>query len=198
MGKRFLSFFCLMITLFFLWGVELRKEIDAAQLIRLHILANSDSDFDQALKLLVKDELITYLQTELGEVDDVALGRELLLKNWHNIENTAQQTLTQQGYDYPIRLEYGYFSFPVKYYGSFSLPAGTYEAMRVVIGEGKGSNWWCVLFPPMCFVDSSKVDNSQYTENVPAEKIVFKWRIAEWWDNLTAAVSDSDISADCL
>jgi stage II sporulation protein R len=122
----------------------------------------------------------------------------LLLQNWENIENTAEKTLAEQGYTYPIRLEYGYFPFPVKYYGSFSLPAGTYEAMRVIIGDGKGSNWWCVLFPPMCFVDSRQIDNDHYTENMPDEKIVFKWRTGEWWNKLMTILDDNDISADCL
>ena len=198
MGKHILSIFCLFISLFFLWGVDLSKEIDPAALIRLHVLANSDSEFDQALKLAVKDELINYLQAELGDIDDITLGRELLLQNWENIENTAEKTLAEQGYTYPIRLEYGYFPFPVKYYGSFSLPAGTYEAMRVIIGDGKGSNWWCVLFPPMCFVDSRQIDNDHYTENMPDEKIVFKWRTGEWWNKLMTILDDNDISADCL
>lgn len=198
MGKHILSIFCLFISLFFLWGVDLSKEIDPAALIRLHVLANSDSEFDQALKLAVKDELINYLQAELGDIDDITLGRELLLQNWENIENTAEKTLAEQGYTYPIRLEYGYFPFPVKYYGSFSLPAGTYEAMRVIIGDGKGSNWWCVLFPPMCFVDSRQIDNDHYTENMPDEKIVFKWRTGEWWNKLMTILDDNDISADFL
>lgn len=198
MGKRILSSLCLIIFLFFLWGIELRKEIDPTELIRFHVLAHSDNAFDQALKLAVKDEVVRYLQTEFGDIDNVALGRELLLQNWHNIENIAEQALARQGYAYPVRLEYGYFPFPVKYYGSFSLPAGTYEAMRIIIGDGEGSNWWCVLFPPMCFVDSHNVDNDQYAENMPKEKIVFKWHLAEWWDKFRSTADDSDISDDCL
>lgn len=167
------------VLLFCLWGVQLSTTTDTSQLIRLHVLANSDSAADQALKLEVKNQVVAYMQQEFAGIDDVTLGRAVLLNQLDNIEAVAVQALTQADSPYPVHLEYGHFDFPVKYYGSFSLPAGNYEALRIIIGDGQGSNWWCVLFPPMCFVDSNQVDSGQYSQLTPQKTITFKWRTTE-------------------
>ncbi len=112
----------------------------AEKLTRLHVLANSDSEQDQALKLQVRDAV---LATSKGEtVLDAALLEKL--------QHAAQKTVDRAGYDYPVRVTRENCYFDTRQYEAFSLPAGYYDAVRVVIGEGAGRNWWCVIYPPLC------------------------------------------------
>ena len=120
---------------------------------RLHVIANSDSDEDQALKYKVRDAILDYM-------DDITANctskeEVISLANEHKEEmcNVAKETISANGYDYDISIEIGNFEFPTKQYGDISLPAGYYDAVRVKIGEASGQNWWCVMFPPLCFVD---------------------------------------------
>lgn len=182
MCKKIMMGFASIFFLFCLWGVEIHEEMDTSQLIRLHVLANSNSEADQALKLAVKNEVVRYLQTELTQSKDLDQSRNVLQTHMKEIEEIAVQTLEQEESPYGVHLEYGHFDFPVKYYGGFSLPAGNYEALRVVIGEGQGNNWWCVLFPPMCFVDSNEVSLGQYSELSPKKEVTVKLRAAELWE----------------
>ena len=120
---------------------------------RLHVIANSDSDEDQALKYKVRDAILDYM-------DDITANctskeEVISLANDHKEEmcNVAKETISANGYDYDVSIEIGNFEFPTKQYGDISLPAGYYDAVRVKIGEASGQNWWCVMFPPLCFVD---------------------------------------------
>lgn len=122
---------------------------------RLHILANSDSDSDQALKLKVRDNIISYMNTL--SYDGLNKNEAIELTNSHLIafQEIAEKTIAGEGYNYDVKLEVGNFYFPTKEYGNISLPAGYYDALKIEIGEAKGQNWWCSLFPPLCFVDIS-------------------------------------------
>ncbi len=131
-------------------------------LIRLHIIANSNSSKDQALKYQVRDEVVKTMSEAFKGAKDIEESRRILLSNMYQIENSARITLQEAGCQDNIETYYGQFDFPTKYYGMFSLPAGRYEAVRLVIGEGQGANWWCVLFPPLCFVDGG--EKVEYTE----------------------------------
>src|SRR5690606_36857699 len=123
--------------------------------IRFHVLANSDTPEDQALKYQVKDVLVREMKNKFINSHSLDETRNILTSNLDEIDRVGQETVVALGSNYEVKAQYGNFSFPTKYYGNdFSLPAGTYEAVRVIIGEGKGANWWCVLFPPMCFVDT--------------------------------------------
>lgn len=124
-------------------------------MIRLHVIANSDCEADQALKLRVRDRLLSegqdiFLPSQSGEETLAVLN-----KNRGRLLRAAQDEVARAGYPYKVSIETGEFFFPAKKYENITLPAGNYEAVRVVIGEGKGKNWWCVMFPPLCFVDSS-------------------------------------------
>ena len=148
----------LLITLLCLLGIsnlELSEQIEQDSLIRIHVLANSDSRADQQLKLQVKDEIVRFLQPQLANSHSIEESRQIIQNNLPEIEQTVKQTLTSLHSNYDVTLQYGNFDFPVKYYGSFSLPAGNYEALRILIGEGQGQNWWCVLFPQLCLAVSS-------------------------------------------
>lgn len=122
---------------------------------RLHILANSDSEEDQALKLKVRDSILSYMNTlsYSGLTKEEAIN----LTNSHLVafKEIAEKTIAGEGYNYKVSLEVGNFYFPTKEYGNISLPAGYYDALKIEIGEAKGKNWWCSLFPPLCFVDIS-------------------------------------------
>ncbi|MDR3541939.1 MAG: stage II sporulation protein R [Desulfosporosinus sp.] len=123
------------------------------QLIRFHVLANSDSEQDQALKRAVRDAILREVSPRLAVSQSLDKSRQIIKKVRPEMEEIGRSVVKAWGKDYAVHTEYGHFSFPTKSYGSLILPAGDYEALRVVIGAGQGSNWWCVLFPPLCFID---------------------------------------------
>jgi stage II sporulation protein R len=123
------------------------------KLIRFHVIANSDSDQDQALKRAVRDAILEKVSPKLASSHTLDESRQILQSVRSEMEDIGKSVVKSWGKDYTVRTEYGHFSFPTKSYGSLILPAGDYEALRVVIGKGSGSNWWCVLFPPLCFID---------------------------------------------
>lgn len=122
-------------------------------LIRLHVIANSDSEEDQALKSDVRDAVIEYMQKKLEDVTDLDQAKYIINEDIGNIEKIAINKIRESGKEYPVKVVLGKYPFPTKAYGDVALPAGNYQALRIIIGEGIGSNWWCVLFPPLCFVD---------------------------------------------
>lgn len=124
-------------------------------ILRFHVRANSDSEKDQELKMAVKDDVVTMLNPMLKNCKDVAESKNLIVANLSNIYETAVNTITEQGYDYPVSVYVTEEEFPAKSYGDLTFPAGKYQALRVDIGEAKGQNWWCVMFPPLCFIDES-------------------------------------------
>ena len=123
--------------------------------MRLHVIANSDSLTDQALKIEVKNKIVKTMQNELGAAQSQQEARQLAVQNKAVLEEAARQVISDYGYSYPVQVEVGEYDFPTKTYGNLVLPQGSYEAVRVVIGAGQGQNWWCVLFPPLCLVSSS-------------------------------------------
>ncbi|NPV92644.1 MAG: stage II sporulation protein R [Firmicutes bacterium] len=125
------------------------------QMIRLHVLANSDSPTDQAVKYKVRDRVVETMGPILAGSGSIEESRELTRENLGLITARAQETLKNEGFDYPVRAEMGHYDFPTRFYGDLCVPAGNYEAVRVVIGSGEGANWWCVLFPPLCFVGTT-------------------------------------------
>lgn len=126
------------------------------KLIRFHVLANSDSNIDQELKLRVKDEVLKYISPMLNESESLEESREILKREDSNIIKIAENYIKSQGVDYTVETTLTRENFPVKEYGNIVLPQGEYEAYRILIGEGKGQNWWCVMFPPLCFIDVTK------------------------------------------
>lgn len=125
----------------------------SSNVFRLHVIANSDSDEDQALKYIVRDAVIDYVRSSTSS----ATCKEDLIKmlDLDKIKEVAYNTVFANGYSYPVSVELGNFEFPTKTYGDISLPSGFYDALRVKIGSASGKNWWCVMFPPLCFVDVS-------------------------------------------
>ena len=123
------------------------------KLIRFHVLANSDSDRDQDLKLKVRDEVIEYLQPKLKNSKSLNESENIILNEKNNLIDICEKVIRDNGYDYAVDVQLDYSKFPAKQYSSVVLPAGEYRSLKILIGEAKGKNWWCVMFPPLCFVD---------------------------------------------
>ena len=122
---------------------------------RLHIIANSNSQEDQNLKLKIRDALLEYMSQNVSSSmskNDVILVTQ---ENLNTIKNIAHSIIKEEGFHYSVNALIGNFYFPTKYYGNISLPAGYYDSLKIEIGEAQGNNWWCSLFPPLCFVDIS-------------------------------------------
>lgn len=132
----------------------MQKDI-ASEILRFHVIANSDSTEDQALKLKVKSAVTTSLYPVLSGVTDISTAKELVNAKLDSIETLAEKVIKDNGYHYTVTasLEEGYF--PLKVYGDLTLPPGKYEALRIEIGKAAGQNWWCIMFPPLCFVDAT-------------------------------------------
>lgn len=125
----------------------------ANSVFRLHVIANSDTKEDQNLKYKVRDNLLKFMNNICKNCNTKEEVINIAKKHENDFKNIAIQTIKQNGYDYNVKINIGNFEFPTKQYGDISLPAGFYDALRVEIGEAKGQNWWCVMFPPLCFVD---------------------------------------------
>ncbi len=150
-----------------------QKEI-AEQIIRFHVRANSDSEEDQSLKLAVKDAVVLFLKDELADANSLDEARNILYYDIDRIEKIALSVIRDRGYEYNVNVYFEKSYFPMKVYGDMSFPPGTYEAFRIDIGEAEGKNWWCVLFPPLCFVDSAysvvPEDTKEQFKNVLSEE----------------------------
>lgn len=127
-------------------------------LIRFHVIANSDNEEDQKLKLKVKDEVIDYLYPYLNESQSLDESREIIKDKMEEVKKLAESVVKDNNYSYSLKVELSRENFPDKSYGNITLPQGNYEAFRIIIGDGRGRNWWCVMFPPLCFVDESKAE----------------------------------------
>lgn len=174
---------------------NIKKDKLNEKLIRFHVLANSDLEEDQKLKLKVKNSVLEYIYPKLSKSNSINESRKILVENTKMMEKVARNVILQNGYDYDLKLELTHDNFPIKTYGNITLPQGNYEAFRIIIGEGKGRNWWCVMFPPLCFVDVSKgevayektekimktyLDEENIDEDLmESDKIEFKFKIVE-------------------
>ena len=137
--------------------------------IRLHVIANSDDEADQSVKHRVRDAILDAYGDTFAAKRGIAEAEDAISAHLGAINSLARDTLRQNGMSYTAHSEYGLFSFPTRQYGDCILPAGEYRALRVVLGEGAGANWWCVLFPPLCVHDTSDQDKSDDGET-DAEK----------------------------
>lgn len=125
------------------------------EIIRFHIKANSDREEDQALKLRIRDEILKETKTRFGNSKSLDETRHIVENNLDDIKNIAEKVIEREGKDFPVEVSLGIKNFPTRKYGNIIFPAGEYETLEVTIGEGKGKNWWCVMFPPLCFVDTT-------------------------------------------
>ena len=183
-------------------GVWLDREQAALsdKVIRLHVIANSDSEADQALKLRVRDRILEeaagYFQA--GETVEEAAAK--LTEHLPALAEAGAQVVREAGYDDPVSasLEPDVW-FPTKTYTDFSLPAGSYTALRIVIGEGEGRNWWCVVFPPLCTAAASEVPETALAAGLTEDQVsliteedggyTLRFKVVEWWEALREKLS---------
>jgi stage II sporulation protein R len=170
------------------------KKIDSAsenykdKLIRFHVIANSDSDEDQELKLKVRDEIIKYLQPKLQNSNSIDESEEIIKKEYGELGKISKNIISENGYNYEVKIGIEYSTFPTKQYSNVILPAGEYKALKIIIGQGQGKNWWCVMFPPLCFVD----EESGVIDKATDEKL--KEILTEEEYNLITQKTEKDIS----
>ena len=131
------------------WAMHGQQKL-ADKVVRLHILANSDSEEDQTLKLQVRDAVLSRAEELLTSAEGRGEAEAMLKEHLPELMILAQRTVEDKGYQYPVRAELANAVFPTREYEDFRLPAGNYLALRLVIGDGAGRNWWCVVFPPLC------------------------------------------------
>ena len=170
---------------------------------RLHVIANSDSVEDQNLKYKVRDAILEYMNEISTNCTSKQEVVNLANQNQNEFENIAKKVMQENGYDYEVNIKIGNFEFPTKTYGDISLPAGYYDALRIEIGEAKGQNWWCVMFPPLCFVDvtsgvvpeeskeimQDNLGEEEYSiiSDQESSDIQFKFSLIEFFKNITFA-----------
>lgn len=179
----------------------------ANSVFRLHVIANSDSEEDQSLKYKVRDSILEYMNSISSDCSSKKEIIELAYEYQDEFYKIAKQVINENGYDYEVNIRIGNFEFPTKTYGDISLPAGNYDALRIEIGEAKGQNWWCVMFPPLCFVDvtsgvvpdeskeimQENLDNEEYTliSDNESTDIKFKFSLIEFFKGITFAKNDN-------
>ena len=176
-------------------ALALRTQDELAdKVVRLHVLANSDSEEDQALKLRVRDAVLEQATAILEQSADRREAESRLRGQLLELERIAAEEFAAEGYYYPVTVNLENADFPTKEYDGFTLPAGEYLALRVIIGEGQGRNWWCVVFPPLCTAASADVPASALAAGFSEEEVrliteesqgyVLKFKAVEWWETL--------------
>ena len=170
------------------------RDAIADKVVRLHVLANSDSETDQALKLKVRDRVLERAAELLEESENRDQAEKCLTEALPELEALAAEEIAANGYDDPVTARLEEASFPTKEYDGFTLPAGKYLALRVIIGEGAGKNWWCVVFPPLCTAVSSDVPQTAMAAGLTEAEVglitgedqgyVLKFKAVEWWEAL--------------
>lgn len=204
--KRFLIviiLFSLFVFISALSYVNAVSEDISNSVFRLHVIANSDSDEDQSLKYKVRDKVLEYMNEIAKDCTSKEEVINLAYEYQDEFKQIAENVIKENGYDYDVNIKIGNFEFPTKYYGDISLPAGFYDALKIEIGEAKGQNWWCVMFPPLCFVDvtsgvvpdeskqimQDNLSDEEYSliSDNESSDIKFKFSLIEFFKNINFA-----------
>ena len=203
------TFLTAIITMTQAYAVNVQSEI-AQNVIRFHVIANSDSAQDQALKNFVRDEVLYHFGGNLDRTASINETRLFIMDNLTEIERFVIELIDER---YPVKAVLGNTVFPTRTYGHMSFPAGEYEALRIIIGEGRGSNWWCVMFPPLCYVDAATpqpISSDDYTvfskllstdtyavlnHSQNNTGVTVRFKVVEWWQEFIHS-NDSDPQPD--
>lgn len=214
-SKKNVKYTILLLSLLFLYIlISAFSYVDAVSkdicesVLRLHVIANSDTKEDQELKLKVRDNVLSYMNTICKNARNKEEAIQIAESHIDEFKQIALNTISENGYDYSVNLKIGNFSFPTKTYGDISLPSGYYDALRIEIGEAKGQNWWCVMFPPLCFVDVSsgivpEDSKEEMKSNLSEEEftlisdqqdatINFKFKLIELFQNVKIMTAKND------
>lgn len=208
MKKNTLKHILIIISLFFIYTLvsafsyanAVSKDLSES-VFRLHVLANSDAPDEQSLKYKVRDNVLSYMNNLCLNTTTKEEAIKIARSHQDEFYEIAKQTIIDNGYDYEVNIKIGIFDFPTKQYGDISFPAGSYDALRIEIGEAKGQNWWCVMFPPLCFVDMTSgvvpedskktLESSLSSEEEfilindnKSDDIQFKFKLVEFFQNV--------------
>lgn len=204
--KRFfvvLILFCLFVFISALSYVDAVSEDLSNSVFRLHVIANSDSKEDQDLKYKVRDAVLEYMNSISANCTSKDEVITLAYDYQDEFKEIAKKVIKENGYNYDVNIRIGNFEFPTKHYGDISLPAGSYDALRIEIGEAQGQNWWCVMFPPLCFIDvtsgvvpdeskqimKDNLNDEEYSliSDTESKDITFKFSLIEFFQSLNLA-----------
>ena len=191
--RQIVGLFCILLVGLCCWLDGEQSQL-ADKMLRLHVLANSDSQEDQALKLQVRDRVLTVVEPWLNEQPNVRDVEKILMEKGSDLQREAEAVVKEAGYSYPVAVTVENVWFPTRQYDGFSLPAGKYDSLRVVIGEGGGQNWWCVVFPPLCLASTAEMtetakevgltDQEVFLILEEEEEYVIKFKAIELWEHL--------------
>ena len=166
------------------------------EVFRLHILANSDSEEDQNLKLKVRDKVLKYTESLFEKAQSKEEAENIISDNLQSISNTAYREVLNNGCDYTVKAEITNMYFTTRYYENYTLPSGMYDALRITIGEGKGHNWWCVMYPSICISTEEEQDekakevfDEQQYDIVKNEQFQYKFKIVEIFEKICECFS---------
>ncbi|WP_313755643.1 stage II sporulation protein R [Tissierella sp.] len=158
------------------------------EIIRFHIRANSDKEEDQALKLKIRDEILKEMKEKFKYTRTLEESREVIRANMKEMKDITERVIQKEGKDYNVAITLDQDNFPTRKYGNLVLPSGEYETLLITLGEGKGQNWWCIMFPPLCFVDIThsvayNVEKELDTK-IEEPQLKLKWKTAELIKNI--------------
>ncbi|MDR0273286.1 MAG: stage II sporulation protein R [Clostridiales bacterium] len=184
----------------YVYSATAQRDI-AENVIRFHVMANSDSAVDQDLKEYVRTEVLDKFSETLSSNGSIEEARLTFLHQVPELQTFVEELIRSEGYDYSVSVDLTTAYFPTQYYGDISFPPGNYEAVQITIGEGVGQNWWCLMFPPLCYVDmtASEESRTRLAETVSEESFLLlthqeqsspelevRFRVVEWWQNRNA------------
>lgn len=183
------------------WAVNRQTQL-ASRLLRLHVVANSDEEADQALKLEVRDAVLRRCDSLLAGVHSLSEARARLSGSLPELARAGAAVVRARGREQQVRVGLEYGPFPATEYEGFSLPAGTYQALRVELGRGEGHNWWCVLFPSLCLADAEELSRTAMAQGLTEDDIALleqsqpryelRWRCVELWEELREALREKN------
>ena len=187
MNKRgFLYIIGCVVMALYVWTIVLGNDplqpSIASKILRCHVLANSDAVCDQNVKEKVRDAVGIYLQPFLEEADSLEETKQIVQTQLEEVVDISEETLQKHGYDYDVTARIATVDFPEKSYGPYTFPKGEYEALQIVIGEGKGQNWWCVLYPNMCF-KGSVFEVIEEEAEVALREVLSPWEYADVFES---------------
>ena len=197
--KLFIKSACIAFVLTVIYSV-IPFEANCSQIpdnvFRLHIIANSDTESDQNLKLKVRDEVLQYTYTLFNNAKSKYEAENVISDNLQNISNVAYKTVLDNGFDYPVKAEITNMYFTTRYYENYTLPSGKFDALRITIGSGKGKNWWCVMYPSICISSVKEQDekardtfDEQQYDIIKNEQIQYKFKVVEVFEKICSFFS---------
>ncbi len=181
-----------------LFNTEMQVDI-AKELLRFHVIANSDSTQDQSIKLEVKEAIISYLKPYLKDASSKTDAMDIIKEQLDSLNLVADDILSKNGFSYSAKSSLSSATFPIKVYGDITLPPGEYDALRIELGKAEGQNWWCIMFPQLCFVDATYSvvpdDSKKQLKTLLTEEeykaivtddvdVVVKFKLVDWFKNL--------------